>query len=53
MRPAWVGHHQYVVGRDASLKLDEIGLGGVYARQRLGIDLEGAGASSTPGHLLR
>ena len=40
-----VGHHQYVVGRDASLKLDEIGLGGVYARQRLGIDLEGAGAS--------
>ena len=44
-----VGHHRYVVGRDASLKLDEVGLGGVYARQRLGIDLEGAGASVNAG----
>lgn len=40
-----VTHHQYVVGRDATLRIDEIGLGGSYARQRLGIDLDGIGSS--------
>ena len=45
----FVGHHHYVVGRDATVKIDEIGLGSVYARQRLGIDLEGAGGSVKAG----
>ena len=44
-----VGHHQYVLGRDATIKIDEIGLGSSYARQRLGIDLEGSGSSVEVG----
>jgi Fe-S cluster assembly protein SufD len=44
-----VAHHHYVVGRDATLKIDEIGLGGSYARQRMGIDLDGAGGSVNAG----
>lgn len=44
-----VGQHQYVAGRDATIRLDEIGIGGRYARQRMGIDLDGAGASVRVG----
>lgn len=44
-----VAHHQYRVGRDATVTIDELGLGGVYARQRLGIDLDGAGGSVKVG----
>lgn len=40
-----VAHHRYATGRDSSLKIGEVGLGGGYARQRMGIDLDGAGSS--------
>jgi Fe-S cluster assembly protein SufD len=41
-----VAHHQIVLGRDATVTIGEVGLGGSYGRQRLGIDLDGAGASA-------
>ena len=44
-----VAHHQFVAGRDATVRIDEIGLGGRYARQRLGISLEGMGSSAKVG----
>ena len=44
-----VAYHQYVIGRDATIRIDEVGLGGRYARQRLGIDLDGAGSSVRMG----
>ncbi len=44
-----VGHHRYVAGRDATITVDEIGLGGRYARQRMGIDLDGPGSSAKVG----
>ena len=44
-----ISHHHYVAGRDATVRIDEIGLGGRYARQRLGIELEGAGSSVKAG----
>ena len=40
-----VAHHQCVTDRDATLRIDEVGLGGRYARQRLGISLDGLGSS--------
>ena len=44
-----VAHHRYAVGRDSHLKIGEVGLGGGYARQRMGIDLDGAGSSVEMG----
>ena len=44
-----VAHHQFVAGRDATVRIDEIGLGGRYARQRLGISLTGMGSSAKMG----
>lgn len=44
-----VAHHQFVAGRDATVRIDEIGLGGRYARQRLGISLAGIGSSAKMG----
>jgi Fe-S cluster assembly protein SufD len=44
-----VAHHQFVADRDATLRIDEIGLGGRYARQRLGISLQGLGSSVKMG----
>ena len=44
-----VAHHQYVVDRDATVRIDEVGLGGRYARQRLGITLAGLGSSVKMG----
>lgn len=41
-----VAHHQISLGRDATVTVGEVGLGGSYGRQRLGIDLDGAGASA-------
>ena len=41
-----VAHHQYVAGRDATVRIDEVGLGGRYARQRMGIALVGLGSSA-------
>ncbi|MDH3499278.1 MAG: Fe-S cluster assembly protein SufD [Acidimicrobiia bacterium] len=40
-----VGSQQVVLGRDASARLGEIGLGAGFSRLRLGIDLDGAGSS--------
>ena len=44
-----VAHHRYVTGRDSHLAIGEVGLGGGYARQRMGIDLAGAGSSVEMG----
>ncbi len=44
-----VAHHHFVAERDATVRIDEIGLGGSYARQRLGIDLAGLGSSVKMG----
>ena len=44
-----VAHHQFVADRDATVRIDEIGLGGRYARQRLGISLTGKGSSAKMG----
>ena len=44
-----VAHHQFVAGRDATVRIDEIGLGGRYARQRLGVSLTGMGSSAKMG----
>ena len=44
-----VAHHQFAAGRDATVRIDEIGLGGRYARQRLGISLAGVGSSAKMG----
>ena len=44
-----VAHHQFVADRDATVRIDEIGLGGRYARQRLGISLTGIGSSARMG----
>ena len=44
-----VAHHQYVADRDATVRIDEVGLGGRYARQRLGITLAGGGSSVKMG----
>lgn len=44
-----VAHHHFVAERDATVRIDEVGLGGRYARQRLGIDLAGRGSSATMG----
>lgn len=41
-----VTHERVRVGRDASLRLGEVGLGGRYARLDLGIQLEGNGSSA-------
>ena len=40
-----VARHRFEAERDASVRIDEIGLGGRYARQRLDIDLNGQGSS--------
>ena len=44
-----VAHHRYATGRDSHIKIGEVGLGGGYARQRMGIDLAGAGSSVEMG----
>lgn len=44
-----VAHHHFVADRDATVRIDEIGLGGRYARQRLGINLAGLGSSVKMG----
>jgi len=44
-----VAHHNFVADRDATLRIHEIGLGGRYARQRLGINLAGLGSSIKMG----
>lgn len=44
-----VAHHHFVADRDATVRIDEIGLGGSYARQRLGISLTGMGSSARMG----
>lgn len=44
-----VAHHQYLAERDSTLKIGEVGLGGRYARQRLGITLAGMGSSVRMG----
>ena len=44
-----VAHHQFVADRDATVRIDEIGLGGRYSRQRLGISLAGMGSSAKVG----
>ncbi len=44
-----VAHHHYTAGRDATVRIDEIGLGGRYARQRLEISLAGQGSSTRMG----
>ena len=44
-----VAHHQFVADRDATVRIDEIGLGGRYYRQRLGISLAGIGSSAKMG----
>lgn len=41
-----VAHHHFAAERDATVRVDEIGLGGAYARQRLGINLAGLGSSA-------
>jgi len=41
-----VAHHEYVAERDSTLRIGEVGLGGLYARQRLGISLDGRGSSA-------
>ena len=40
-----VGTQEMVAGRDATIRLGEIGLGADYARLRLGVALDGAGSS--------
>jgi len=40
-----VANHKIVLGRDSTLKIGEVGLGAGYGRQRLAVDLNGAGAS--------
>lgn len=40
-----VAHHHFVAGRDSTVRIDEVGLGSRYARQRLGINLSGMGSS--------
>lgn len=44
-----VAHHHFVADRDATLRINEVGLGGRYARQRLGINLAGHGSSVKMG----
>ena len=44
-----VASHRFEAERDASVRIDEIGLGGRYARQRLDIDLNGQGSSVRMG----
>ena len=44
-----VAHHQFSTGRDATLRIGELGLGGRYARQRLGVVLAGMGSSVEMG----
>ncbi len=44
-----VAHHQFAAERDSTLRIGEVGLGGLYARQRLGISLVGAGSSVQMG----
>ena len=44
-----VAHHQFVADRDSTVRIDEIGLGGRFARQRLGISLAGLGSSAKMG----
>ena len=44
-----VAHHQYLTERDSTLNIGEVGLGGRYARQRLGISLAGMGSSVRMG----
>ena len=44
-----VAHHQFVADRDSTVRIDEIGLGGSYARQRMGISLAGLGSSAKMG----
>ena len=44
-----VAHHHFVAQRDATVRIDEVGLGGRYARQRLSIDLAGLGSSIKMG----
>ena len=44
-----VAHHNYVAGRDATVRIDEVGLGGRHARQRLGVSLAGLGSSVKMG----
>ncbi len=44
-----VAHHHFVTGRDSTLRIGELGLGGRYARQRLGISLDGMGSSVQMG----
>lgn len=41
-----IGFQRYGLGRDATLRLGEIGLGGALARLDLGIDLDGDGSTS-------
>ena len=48
-RARMVAHHQYAAERDSTLRIGEVGLGGLYARQRLGISLAGAGSSVQMG----
>ena len=48
-RARMVAHHQYVAERDSTLRIGEVGLGGRYARQRLGISLAGMGSSVQMG----
>ena len=40
-----VSHQRAVIGKDATLRLGEVGLGGAFARLDLGVDLVGGGAS--------
>lgn len=40
-----VGAHQMTLGRDATGRIGEVGLGGDFARLHLGVDLVGAGSS--------
>lgn len=44
-----VAHHEYVAERDSTLRIGEVGLGALYARQRLGISLAGMGSSAQVG----
>ena len=44
-----VAHHEYVADRDSTLRIGEVGLGALYARQRLGISLDGMGSSAQVG----
>ncbi len=44
-----VAHHHFAAERDATVRIDEIGLGGSYARQRLAVDLTGLGSSVKMG----